>query len=84
MLIRTTVNINFCFKLRKTSAKTFKCLNTIYGGETLKKTAVYHWFKRFKNCPKSLGDKERNGRPSTSKNDKSVKNVRQITNYNYF
>jgi len=42
------------------------------GDEALKKTAVYDWFKRFKNGQKSLEDEERSGRTSTSKNDETV------------
>jgi len=48
-------------------------MSTVYGDEALKKTAIYHWFKRFKNGQESLEDEERIGRPSTSKNDEQSK-----------
>jgi len=32
------------------------CLSVVYGGEVLKKTPVYDWFKRFKNGKESLGE----------------------------
>ncbi|KAL4083495.1 hypothetical protein QTP88_028811 [Uroleucon formosanum] len=71
-------NIKFCFKLGKTVAETLECLKTVYGDEALKKTAVYDWFKRFKNGQESLEDEERSGRPSTSKNDETIEKVKNL------
>jgi len=46
------------------------------GGETLKKTAVYDWSKRFKNGQESFEDEERSGgQPSTLRNNEIVENL---------
>jgi histone-lysine N-methyltransferase SETMAR len=73
-----SANIKFCFKLRKTAAETLEYLKTVYGDEALKKTAVYDWFKRFKNGQESLEDEERSGQPSTSKNDETIEKVKNL------
>ncbi|KAL4091078.1 hypothetical protein QTP88_025819 [Uroleucon formosanum] len=71
-------NIKLCFKLGKTAEETLECLKTVYGDEALKKTAVYDWFKRFKNGQESLKDEERSGRPSTLKNDETIEKVKNL------
>ncbi|CAI6359366.1 unnamed protein product [Macrosiphum euphorbiae] len=71
-------NIKFCFKLGKTAAETLECLKTVFGDEALKKTAVYDWFKWFKNGQESLEDEERSGRPSTSKNYETIEKVKNL------
>lgn len=71
-------NIKFCSKLGKTAAETLECLKAVYSDEALKKTAVYDWFKRFKNGQESLENEERSGRPSTSKNDKTIEKVKNL------
>jgi len=39
--IEKRANIKCCFELEKITAKTLKFPGTVYGGEALKKTAVY-------------------------------------------
>jgi transposase len=53
-------------------------LKTVYDDEALKKTAIYDWFKRFKNGQESLEDEERSDQPSTSKNDETIEKVKNL------
>jgi len=69
-------NIKFCFKLGKTAAETLECLKTVYGDEALKKTAVYDWFKRFKNG--QVTRRRRAEWPATSKNDETIEKVKNL------
>ena len=38
----------------------------VYGDNTMKKTAVYKWVKRFSEGRESVTDEERSGRPATA------------------
>ena len=48
----------------------------------MKKTAVYKWVKRFFAGRKNVTDKERSGRPATSRTEENIANVRQIVREN--
>jgi predicted transposase YdaD len=73
--LNNALTLNFVLNLEKLPQTRSK---TVYGDETLKKTAVYDWFKRFKNGQESLEDEERSGRPSTSKNDETIEKVKNL------
>ena len=50
----------------------------VYGDNAMKKTAVYKWVKRFSEGRESVTDKERSGRPATSRTEENIANVRKI------
>ena len=54
----------------------------VYGDNVMKKTGIYKWVKRFSEGRKSGTDKERSGRPATSRTEENIANVRQIVREN--
>ena len=48
----------------------------------MKKTAVYKWVKRFTEGRESVTDKERSGRPATSRTEENIAKVCQIVREN--
>ncbi|GBM34228.1 hypothetical protein AVEN_60570-1 [Araneus ventricosus] len=48
------------------------------GDDSLKKTAIYEWFSRFRGGHESLEDEIRSGRLSTSRNEGTVEQVKWI------
>jgi len=61
------VNVKFCVKLGKSATETYDSLNKVYGDECLSHTLVFEWFKRFKEGREEIGEDQRPGCPSTSK-----------------
>jgi transposase len=49
----------------------------VYGDNSMKKTADYKWVKRFSEEREIVTDKERSGRPATSRTEENIK-VRQL------
>ena len=49
-------NIKFMCRLGKSASETLLALQTVYGDDSLMKTAVYEWFSRFKDGQESLED----------------------------
>jgi len=45
---------------------------------SMKKTAVYKWMKRFSEGRESVTDEERSGRPATSTTEENIAEVCQI------
>ena len=54
----------------------------VYGDNAMKKTAVYKWVKRFSEGSESVTDKERSGRPATSRTEENIAKVCQIVREN--
>jgi len=50
----------------------------VYGDSAMKKTAVYMWVKCFSEGRESVTDKERSGRPVTSRTEESIAKFLQI------
>jgi len=50
----------------------------VYGDNTMKKTAVYKWVKRFSEGRESVTDEERSGRPAKSRTEENIAKIRQI------
>ncbi|XP_066581459.1 protein GVQW3-like [Prorops nasuta] len=73
-------NIRFMCRLGKSAAETLLLLQKVCGDNSLKKkkTAVYEWFSRFKGGQESLEDEYRSGRPSTSRNEEMIEQVKQL------
>jgi len=54
----------------------------IYGDNSMKKTAVYNWVKRFYEGREIVTDEERSGLPATSRTEEDIAKVRQILREN--
>ena len=72
------INMKFCFKLQKSAKETHKMLKLVYGDAAVTMKMVYKWFERFRNGCESVEDKERSGRPSTSKTQEKVERVSEM------
>ncbi|KYN11406.1 hypothetical protein ALC57_16419 [Trachymyrmex cornetzi] len=72
------VCINFCVKNGIKCSKTLEMLTVAYGESTLSKKNVYKWYKLFQEGRENVNDEPRSGRPSTSKTDENVQEVKEI------
>jgi len=72
------VCINFCVKNGIKCSKTLEMLTVAYGESTLCKKKVYKWYKLFQEGRENVNDEPRSGRPSTSKTDENVQEVKEI------
>ncbi|KAG5344564.1 SETMR methyltransferase, partial [Acromyrmex heyeri] len=70
--------IKFCCKNEIKCSDTLKMLQKCYGDDTLSKTQVYQWYERFKSGREAVEDDACPGRPSTSKTDENVDEIRQL------
>jgi transposase len=55
----------------------------VYGDNTMKKTAVYKWVKRFSEGRESVTDKDRSGWPATSRTEENIAKICQIVHENH-
>jgi len=54
----------------------------VYRDNAMKKTAVYKWVKHFSEGRESVTDKERSGRPTTSRTEENIAKVGQTVREN--
>jgi len=74
--------IKFCFKIGKPATETYQFLQQAYGEDTMGRTQVFDWFRRFKEGRTSVECDPRSGRPSTSRNEEMIAEVRTIVGRN--
>jgi len=77
-LTEQRIIIKFLVKLGKTSLQMHEMLNTVYGDDALKKTALFKWIKRFQEGREDCKDDTRPGRPSTTCNDLNIDRVQSL------
>ena len=65
-------DINFCFHLKKTSAKSYQLLRETYGKHVPSQDTCERWFHRFKSDD---FDTRQEGRKGTWKIDKRIEDV---------
>ncbi|XP_064101113.1 protein GVQW3-like [Macrobrachium nipponense] len=70
--------IKFCYKLGDTQVQTIQKIQQAFGDEAMGITQIKEWYNRFKQGQISVESKPRSGRPSTSRNEEFVENVRRI------
>ena len=70
--------IKFCCKLGDTQVHTIQKIQQAFGNEAMGITQIKEWYNRFKQGQTSVESKPRSGRPSTSRNEELIENVRQI------
>jgi len=71
-------DIKFLVKLGKSENEIRQMLVQVYGDNATKETAVYKWVKRLSGGRESVTDKERSGRPATSRTEENFAKIRQI------
>ena len=71
------INLKFLVRLGKTRTEALKLLQEVYGDDTMSKTHLFEWHRRFKEGREEVEDDHRSGRPSISRTDENVEHVRQ-------
>jgi len=69
-------------KIGKSVTETFEMLKVAFREGAMGRTQMLEWWKRFKEGQTSVDDDPRSGRPSTSKTDDNVANVREVIRSN--
>ena len=70
-------NQKFLVRLGKTPTEVLKLLQESYCHDTMRRTRLFEWHRRFKEGREEVEDDHRSGRPSTSRTDENVEHVRQ-------
>ncbi|XP_068245243.1 protein GVQW3-like [Palaemon carinicauda] len=70
--------IKFCYKFDDKQVQTIQKIQQAFGDEAMGITQIKEWYNRFKKGQTSVEFKPRSGRPSTSRNEECVENVRRI------
>ncbi|VVC39050.1 Hypothetical protein CINCED_3A010720 [Cinara cedri] len=76
--IKQCVNLKFLVKLKKPPPECLKMLTEVYGKDTMLRTRVFEWHKRFKDGREEVKDDEHPGRPCTSNSDENVDKIDKI------
>jgi len=76
------MNITFLVKHGKSGNEIREMLVQVYGGNAMKKRAVYKWVKRFSEGRESVTDEARSERPATSRTEENVTKIHQIVREN--
>ena len=69
--------IKFCQKLGDTQVETVRKIQQAFRNEALSPTQIKQWFKRFKDGCASVESHSRSGRPSTSRKEEVMDQVRE-------
>jgi len=65
------------FHLGKTPTEALKLLQEVYGDDTMSRTHLFEWYRKFKEGREEVEDNHRSGRPSTSRSEENVQYVRE-------
>jgi len=70
--------IKFCQKLSDTQEETIRKIQQAFGDDTMSITRIKEWYNRFKDGSTSVDSEPRHSRPSTSRNDNVINQVRTL------
>ncbi|XP_068213676.1 uncharacterized protein [Palaemon carinicauda] len=70
--------INFDYTLDATQVQTIQKIQQAFGNEVMGITQIKEWYNRFRQGQTLVESKPRSGRPSTSRNEEFIENVRRI------
>ena len=70
--------IKFCQKLGDTQVKTIRKIQQAFRDDAMSITRIKEWYNRFKDGSTSVDSEPRHGRPSTSRNDSVINQVRTL------
>jgi len=71
------INLKFLVRLGKTPTEALKLLQEDYGDDTMPRTHIFEWHRRFKEGKEEMEDDYRSGRPSTSRTKENVQCVKE-------
>ena len=77
MSVEQRINLKFLVRFEKTPTEALKLLQEVYGDDTMSRTRLFEWHRRFKEGREEVKDDHRSERPFTSRTDKNVERVRQ-------
>ena len=77
MSVEQRINLKFLVSLGKTPTEALNFLQEVYGDDTMSRTRIYEWHRRFKEGREEVEDDHRSGKPSTSRTDENAERVRQ-------
>ena len=77
MSVKQRINLKFLVRLGKTPTEALKLLQEVYGDDTMSRTCLCEWDRRFKEGREQVEDDHSSGRPSTSRINENVEGVRQ-------
>ena len=78
MTTEQRINLKFLVRLGKTPSDALGMLQEVYGDETMSRSRVFEWHKRFKEGREDVEDDSRSGRPSTSRTADNVESMKQM------
>jgi len=68
----------FCQKLGDSQVETIRKIHWVFGDDAMVITQIKEWYNRFKDGRTSVDSVARSGRPSTSRNDELIDQVRTL------
>jgi hypothetical protein len=77
-LLENHITIKFCEKLGKSTSETLQMLTEAYCSDTMNKSSVFEWHKRFKEGRDDVKDVERTGCLKTHRKDENVEKVQKL------
>ena len=77
MSVEQRINLKFLVGLAKTPTEALKLLQEVYGDDTMSRTRLFEWHRRFKEGREEVEDDHWSGRPSTSRTDENIERGRQ-------
>ena len=83
MTAEQRTNLKFLVRLEKSLSKTLCMLQQVYQEQTLSRSPVFLWYKRFTEGSEDVKDNPNCGRPSISRNKTSVELVKQMVHGNH-
>ena len=76
--IEQRINLKFLVKLKKSATECYQLLKEVFGDNTLSRTRVFEWHRRFSEGREEVEDDERPGRPVTSRTEEKIQKVSEI------
>ena len=71
------IKLKFLVRLGKTATEALKLLQEVHGDDTMSRTCLFEWHRRFKEGREEVDGDHRSRRPSASKTYENVERVRQ-------
>ncbi|GFU45431.1 hypothetical protein TNCV_3625591 [Trichonephila clavipes] len=65
-------------QLSKAGTETYEMTKTAFGDEAMSRARVFEWFRPFKEGRQSVNSGPRSGRPSTSRNEDKIAQVKAV------